>query len=192
MIPFNEAWIASGTNETEWPIFIDHMIREIHYVNQGLSFKRAEEKATALEENERDRFNSAHYTEGPYPDVRIRTLGDAFDQENERIYHILLVDSYQVRNAIFTRFTSGGNGAVYPFVGPEDIWVADELPGPLEWNLNALHELEEATRMFPMMAEGMDRKQAYEKAHPIASRIEFEARWNPLKRDELFRKWRLP
>jgi hypothetical protein len=81
---------------------------------------------------------------------------------------VYVVDGERIRNEIFTDFTCGGNGAVYPWTPLRELWIDQNL-SPLDATATLLHEYVEFRHMTR-------RGLSYEQAHDIATAIEAEFR----------------
>ena len=92
----------------------------------------------------------------------VRKLGEIFGVK------FYLVDANVVRNQYKVDFALGGNNGPYDWVPRDEIWL-DAATQPSELPYIALHEFYERHRM---LQNGLD----YNKAHAIASIIEWKAR----------------
>lgn len=155
-IPENEGWVESTISKEELPFVIFGLVVGIlsgDYSTGELAEKAERSKATPSQNGAFDIPDSATY---------VRKLGEIFGVK------FYLVDANVVRNQYKVDFALGGNNGPYDWVPRDEIWL-DAATQPSELPYIALHEFYERHRM---LQNGLD----YNKAHAIASTIEWKAR----------------
>lgn len=176
MIPMYEFWIDHENSPDETKYFVEHMMAEWHYCNQGLSFNDALAKADAREKRERNKSalmkkvleeKEKHPKEVPH--IVYKKKLEEIDMGKIEVW---LINGEAVRDAYFMDFTEGGHHFVYHFVPENEVWIDDDLV-PSERPFVILHELHERY----LMSQGMD----YNHAHASSSSIEYICRRDPNK-----------
>lgn len=176
-IPKEEFWIDSETVPAERKYFIEHLLKEIEYIESGLSADEAARKADLFEKKER--LNSK----------RVRRILDTLSHKElvEKIHKkkfeeysstvsVWLVDGTLVRDTCYVEYAEGGHDLVYSFIPRNEIWIEEAL-SPSERESILLHELHER---YLMAHDGKD----YEHAHHGATIVEDYYRDHPTERPE--------
>lgn len=178
-IPKNELWLDVEKDPDERQFFIDHMLAQWIVLKSGGDNGRAVSKAYRVERSERRKAGDKDHvfdSHGhPHPDkVHIKLLG-----KTDSGLSIWLINGRLVRSAFFLDFMDGGHHLVYPWVPEKEIWIDDDLVSK-EYPYVILHELHERL----LMSQGA----TYNKAHPLASKIELYCHHHPHHlKDELAR-----
>jgi hypothetical protein len=178
-IPMNEFWIEIGSDPSEFPFFLDRMLVESYYLSKLVPYQKAAREGIKIENQGRQR---ARKDRGDYkvPSINVHILEIVYPGFRNEKVKVWLVDGKAVRDNFDSDFTQGGHDLVYPdYIPSGEIWIDDTVPKH-EHDFLVIHELNERNRM----ADG----RSYEKAHPIASRIEYECRWSPQEKDKQMRE----
>lgn len=181
-IPKKEFWIDEHAKNGEDIFFIDHLLTENRLMASGMNYDDAYDKATIIEQQERNKSNIAK---------KLNKLGknkqrivDKIKKELIKKYsaelRIWVVDGEAVRNLFsigfgLTGFGGGGHDKVYEFIPKNEIWI-DEQISIKERKFIILHELCERN----LMSRGM----GYYPAHRKATEIEDYCRKNSAKTNQ--------
>lgn len=116
--------------------------------------------------------------------------GDTDKKADEKIYieeycklkngetiTVWLIDGKKVRDEYKTDFMEGGHGYVYKWIPDNEIWIEDGL-NEHEIPFIILHEFVERTFM-------KEKNMNYDKAHDIASKVEWSKRPDGFKKTDL-------
>jgi hypothetical protein len=174
-IPRDEFWIEVGSSPDEFQFFIDKMLAESYFLSKLMPHIKAERESMKIEKASRERARrdrapyikgreNVHVGELQYPNLKTKGI------------KIFLVDGKRVRDGFDNYFAHGGHCLVYQDYVPDgEIWIDATAPKN-EHDFLLIHELNE----YNMMSEG----KSYEKAHPIASKIEYACRWSPQEKEK--------
>lgn len=181
-IPRNELWIDQETNEEERKYFLETVSKERAYVNQGMTFEEAVEKADTLQQRERRKsprikriLRLHHARKKALERIRKKKL-HAYSTEFLSVY---LVYGKFVRDLYLVEYAEGGHDLVYPFIPQGEVWI-EEVLHPRERKFIILHELHERA----LMLQGKD----YKHAHKGATIVEDRFRENPKGLDARIKK----
>lgn len=178
-IPKNEFWLDKENSPGEENFFIDHLLVEHKLMAKGKNYIYSIDEADKLEKKERKKSKLF---------VKIHKKGkkEIIDKIHKKLLKkysgkikIWIISGELVRDLYNIDFTEGGHDKVYKFVPENEVWLDDDL-SPRDRKFVLLHELHERN----LMAKGL----CYNDAHKSSSRIEYFARHNPTKLDELIKK----
>jgi len=161
-IPASELWIDHEAHPDEAPFFIRHMLVERRLMGSGAPRDEAMDLADRAERDERVRAMGRRRGEAPVEHPKIRMIGRLRSG-----VEVWLVDGKAIRDTLYTDFTEGGNWLVYGWIPEGEIWIDNDVV-PSERVFVLLHELAESL----LMGRGM----GYDKAHSIATRVEWAKR----------------
>lgn len=175
LIPNNEIWINKDISKHERQFLIHNGIHQ--YKAKEAGKRNWYEIALKKEKAEREKvdglkLNPKKFNQEP-PDKVYSKYYCGIPSPNDDI-EVWLVNGEIVRDLFKTDFIEGGNskhdGGVYSWIPKGEIWIEKELED-IEINLTILHEYIENTLMKL-------KKLSYNKAHTIASKIDFKHRKN--------------
>lgn len=174
-IPKDEFWIDDTTIPEERNYFIDHLLKEIEYLERGLSADEATRKADRFEKKERMHskrvrriLNTLSHTE-LVEKIHKKKLG-----EYSSTVTVWLVDGKLVRDTCYVEYAEGGHDLVYSFIPHKEIWIEETLSSQEQESI-VLHELHER---YLMGHDGKD----YVHAHHGATIVEDYYRDHPHER----------
>ena len=161
----NEIWIDNNITKSELPALL----------------KGATNRLKALE---RSKKGDAAYTIGMSKErcyrkkhkSKIEKKKYCEINDDKSVYSVYFVSGKAVRDSYKTDFSQGGHGYVYNWIPKNEIWLEKEEHD--ESSLILIHEYAELVLM-------RDKKIKYEKAHPIASKIEMKFREKKMKIDDI-------
>jgi hypothetical protein len=171
LIPKGEIWISEKLAPREGIFFIVNALTRCKRKAEGPTSDKADDDGLEVERVLREKLNGVAFRDGkPHKQVP-----DAIYLEQYLILpdpqgpvKVWVVDGNLVRSYYKTDYTEGGHGYVYRWVPKPEIWVEDgvdhrELPFIVS------HEYLERRLM-------RDEELAYETAHAICSKVEFDLR----------------
>jgi len=170
-IPENEFWIDKESDEGEEGYYICDMLKIMHAIKSGKTYKQAVELGEQAEKHERAKSMLAKKA---HKKLKIgESLAKFLYKKQLKInseikFHI--VNGELVRDEFFIDFTEGGHDKVYHFIPKGEIWIDDDV-SKKEISFVLLHEIHERN----LMAKGWN----YEKAHADSSCLEFFYRHHP-------------
>jgi hypothetical protein len=174
VIPKNEIWIGDDIKLDERKILIASELYKIRLIDNGMSLNKAYKEQLKKEKDYREsvclsKKNPLASNRSAKKGIHIKQYGtiDGLD--------VWVVDGKQVRNLYKVDWIEGGNPAVYPFCPNDEIWI--EQVKEQEFPLIILHEFVEYILM-------KHKKLSYDKAHRIASKIEFAYREKGFSKSE--------
>jgi hypothetical protein len=170
LVPNNEIWISRDISERERQFLIHNGM------NQYLAKKKGKrnwyEYALKKEKAEREKVDKIKFVgkdRKTPPDKVYYKYYCGIPSENDDV-EVWLVDGEIVRDLYKSDFIEGGNPEVYSWVPKGEIWIEKNLEKEKdEVDITILHEYIESTLM-------KYKKLTYNKAHPIASKVEFHHR----------------
>lgn len=179
LIPDGEIWMDDRLPE-EHIYFAANAITRILAHERGLAEDPAYTAAISVERVLRERFTGIHLGQDDEKLVeRIRVARYGLIPER-RPLTVWNVDGDLVRSLYKTDFGEGGNGYAYDWIPSEELWIEQTLD-PAEAPYIVVHEHVETMLM-------RDYGVKYDKAHQIASRVEYGFRMKGvLKRSDLAR-----
>jgi hypothetical protein len=171
LIPNNEIWISKDISKHERQFLIHNGIHQ--YKAKEAGKRNWYDIALKKEKIEREKvdglkFNPKKFSQEP-PDKVYAKYYCGIPSPNDDI-EVWLVNGEMIRDLFKTDFIEGGNGEVYKWIPRQEIWIEKNLK-EVEINLTILHEYIESTLM-------RYKKFNYDKAHVIASKVDFKHRKN--------------
>lgn len=163
LIPDKEIWIDDVIKPNERFILISNLLSLYKYLSKE-SLDKAYDKALKKEKSMREKVDNVRLhpektNERASPKVYKSLYGKIGDVK------IWLVDGEYVRDKYKTDYTEGGHDYVYKWIPHNEIWIESTMHKS-EMPLIVLHEFVERTLM---KTKGIE----YDKAHTIASKVEF-------------------
>jgi hypothetical protein len=169
VIPKNEIWIEDDVAEKERDVLITSILYQLKLVENGCSKEKAYE--SGLQKEKACRAKQSYAKQNPlgtnepaYKSIHVKKYG-VIASEHLTVW---VVDGEEVRDHYKVDFIEGGNGGAYPWIPNNEIWIENGIHES-EIPFIILHEFSE----FVLMKYD---KMPYEKAHKIASKIEFDMR----------------
>jgi hypothetical protein len=172
LVPNKEIWISQDISKHERQFLIHNGFNQY----EGKRKKKRSWYDYALKKEKRERevvdgikFKPNATNEKPPTKVYDRYYcGIASENDDVEVW---LVDGEKVRDLFKTDFILGGNGLIYPWCPNQEIWIEKNLLKDEEEEIPVviLHEYVERALM-------KYKKLSYDKAHTIASKIEFQHR----------------
>lgn len=168
-IPKNEIWIDNNSDKAEHKFFISNALTQMKIIDGGGSEHEAYSAGERIEKAYRKKSDHIK-NKVPKKEIYIKKYCKI---ENITVW---LVTGEIVRDYYKTDFVEGGNGpmdgnkkdAAYSWIPPNEIWIESTI-SPKEIPLIILHEFVENTVM-------RYKHLSYDKAHIIASKVEFAHR----------------
>jgi hypothetical protein len=170
-IPKNELWIDQEQGKKETKYFIGTMLlmNQLHLL--GHTRKQINKIATHTEIAERNKSKSILKLKSiRNKEIVFKKIRKEFLKKYSKNIKVYLVRGDLIRSLFYTDFTQGGHDMVYKFVPKNEVWIDDDL-FKKERVFVIIHELFERYHM----AKGM----SYDKAHEMASALEYKCRKNP-------------
>jgi|SRR3989344_7602819 len=168
-IPKNEFWIDKESTPGEEKYFIDHLLVEHRLMKEGMSYKKAIEKADLVEKRERNKYEHLN-------NIKKRNIIKNIHKKKLKQYSknvsVWIINGKLVRDLYCIDFTEGGHDKVYHFIPEKEIWIDDDI-SPKERKFILIHELHERY----LMSKGLN----YDKAHRSSSNLEYFCRHHPSK-----------
>ena len=181
LVPNNEIWISNDIDKKEIPFFIHNGLHQ--YEGKKKKVKDWYDYALKLERSERKKidglkFHPKLHNKKPPQKVYYKSYLDIKSPDNN--IKVWLVNGEVIRDLFKSDFVLGGNGYVYSWCPRSEIWIEKNLVKDGEQEIAAviLHEYVESTLMKL-------KKFSYDKAHNIASKVEFNCRKNDCSIDEI-------
>lgn len=171
VVPGGEVWISRRHFPREGIFLVSHAIARLGAHRRGLAEDEADRAGLDAERHVRANVTGEEFRDGkPH-----RTVPEKL---YERLYatipdpdgpiKVWLIDGYYARCWYKTDYAEGGHYAVYPWVPAREIWLEKDTD-PRELIFILAHEYLE----LRMMRDG---GLGYDRAHEIASKIEFQLR----------------
>lgn len=161
----NEIWIDNSVSKSELPALLKGATNRLKELERKNNSKTAYTVGMTQERCYRKRHKS---------EIKKKKYCNIHDEKST--YHVYFVSGKAVRDNFKTDFSQGGHGYVYDWIPKNEIWLEKEEHD--ESSLILIHEYAELVLM-------RDKKMKYEKAHPIASKIEMKFRENKMKIDDI-------
>jgi hypothetical protein len=173
-IPKNEFWIANEASPGEERFYIERMIMEIRFMESGMKYRDAAEKAALFEKLERSKSRAAMALAGPksHREELLQKVRKKLLKTFSGKVNVWLVNGELVRDIFMPDFGGGGHDLVYHYIPFNEIWIDDDIASR-ERKFIILHEIHERN----LMARGMK----YPAAHQSATELEDFFRHNPKK-----------
>lgn len=171
-IPKNELWINKNLNKREKALAIENGLNQMKDIDNGISEHKAYQNAIKKEKAIREKMDGIKF-EGKKLNKTPKQLYIKQLTTLEDGTKIFLVDGELIRDLFKTDFIEGGNEKAYSWVPKGEIWLEDNL-SPKELPYILLHEY---TERWLMKNKNMN----YDKAHKLASKVEFNNRNKPLE-----------
>jgi len=165
-----EVWISEKLASKEGVFFVANALTYLSRVAAGAT-DRAYDAGIEIERSLRESINGIEFRDGR-PHKRVPEaiyLGEYLTLPDPKgDVTVYLIDGNMARSYYKTDYTQGGHGYVYPWVPKQQIWIEDgsdhrELP------FIVCHEYLERRLM-------RDARLGYDRAHEIASALEFDLR----------------
>jgi hypothetical protein len=171
LIPEGEVWIAEKIAEREADFFIADAVARTKAFSAGASEAKAYTVGLNAERKLRAKETGMDYRSGrPHRRIPAKTYVSAYVElpDPVRPTQVFLVDGLVVRSTYKTDYAEGGHGYVYQWVPKGEIWI-DSAITPAEIPFILAHEYTELRLMRDLGYE-------YDRAHEIASKVEFALR----------------
>lgn len=164
LVPNNEVWISQDISKHERQFLIHNGLHQYEAKHQGK--KDWYDYALRLEKAERKKSDGIKFNPKKKPPQNL--YGRRYCQIGD--VTAWLINGEIARDLYKVDFILGGNGGSgpYPWIPKNEIWIEKNLP-PKEIPYVILHEYVENTLM-------MEKGLTYDKAHGIASKVEFHHR----------------
>jgi len=168
-IPTDEIWIDKESNEDERKFFIDHVLREREFTNQGMTLQKAIAKASRLETHIRHSLPRArkilesHHSR---TEALAKIHQEKWNEYSTDDFTVWLIDGEAVRDLYDNEYAEGGHDLVFPWIPHQEVWI-EKILSPKERTFILVHELHERFLMSPA-GGGKD----YPHAHKGATIIE--------------------
>lgn len=173
-IPKDEIWIDSITNTKETFFAKFQALKQYRLIDSGLSVSQAYNISLKEDKKIREIVDGLKF----HPEKTSKDVPEGVHiKEYCKIGNIVvwLVDGEVVRDEFKTDFVEGGNGQVYKFCPNNEIWI-EKTVRKSEIPLIILHEFVELTLM-------KYKRFGYNRAHEIASKVDFKHEGNFNKSD---------
>jgi len=174
VVPDKEIWIDEKVTKHERFFLIHSGVNEYEYKAKGK--RNWYEDVLKHERQERDKVDSVKFKSKPNPEqvpesVYVKLYCDVDDQK------VYLINGEKVRDLYKTDFCCGGNDQVYhKWIPRNEIWIEKDLTEKEEIPITILHEFVERTLM-------KYKRYSYDKAHTIATKVDFKYRRKFTKED---------
>lgn len=170
-VPKGEFWVDKIAKKSEIHFYIDCLLAEHKFLEQGFSAQVAAKKAKLIEKRERSKLKlSEEFREKLLDREKVlKRIHKSIFVEYSGL-QVWLVNGTVVRDLFLVDYAEGGHGYVYSFVPKSEIWMEITLSAR-ERKFILLHELHERYRMAKF-------KENYPKAHASATRVEDMCRKN--------------
>ena len=171
LIPKGEIWLSEKNLDTEGLFFITAAVTRLKALANGESQERAYAMGINVQRALREKHNGVKFRAGkPHKRVPEAIYVEPYLTLPDEKFpiEVWLVDGNLVRSLYKTDYTEGGHGYVYRWVPKQQIWVEKDQD---RWELPYIvsHEYLELRLM-------RDEKMAYDPAHEICSKVEFNLR----------------
>jgi hypothetical protein len=179
LIPDGEIWIASRLVPREGEFFMTNAVARLKALEAGASKDTAYTIGLNAERKVRARRTGLEYRAGrPHKHIpgKLYVAGYLALPDERGPVEVWVVDGMLVRCMYRTDFAEGGHGYVYDWCPKSEVWVETDLDRA-EMPFIVAHEFVERRLMRD---EGLD----YERAHRVASEVEFDLR-KPDRRKDL-------
>ena len=171
LIPKDEIWVAERALPREGVFFIADALTRLQEAARGMPEGAAYTAGLHVQRFLREKWDGLDYRGGkPHKRVPARVYGGHYLTlaDPEFPIEVWLVDGSVVRGLYKTDYTEGGHGYVYRWVPKDEIWVESTVDRR-ELPLVVAHEYLE---LRLMRDEGL----AYDPAHAIAAKLEYQLR----------------
>jgi len=170
-IPANEIWIDEATDPKERFLLL---FGSLYYVKSKDYDYAMKQERKLREIVDHVKFHPERHNGKPDERIYKSLYGTIHAPEKISVW---LVNARLVRDLFKTDFTEGGHGYIFRWIPNDEIWIENTLHKH-EMPLIILHEFVERTLM-------KHKNMKYEKAHTIASKVEFTHEDDFTKEDAL-------
>lgn len=175
VIPKWEWWLDKEYTSSEGQFYIDYLLAESRFIEQGMSVKDAIKNAARIERNERAKSAAGKLARKGRKKVHKKIYKKKLKTYSKGV-NVWIVDGELVRVMYYIDFTEGGHDLVYRFIPKGEVWIDDDI-GPHERKYVILHEIYE--RFLMLKGKDYDKVDlAAHDAHYFASQLEYKGRHN--------------